>query len=379
MQLNLKEGTLPLKSASGRLFKYNRGYLDSLVRELEEFLEQQEFMNTRSFSRKVMFNHELKANNNVEGINDSLATIEQVIEDAKRTSNSELTHRIINLYHGYQYILKGKSINSETVAELYKILSDKLLSFEDRRRMGEKYREAPVYILQNGRLDDTIDEGLPFEEVPKFMDSFFEYVNNGERFNNETEYFIKSQIMHFYFVYIHPYFDINGRTSRTVAMWYLLNRHIYPYIIFNRAINFAPHYDKLIKEAKGYHELTKFLEYMLIAVKTELEKEYMMHYLHGLSAREWGAVDYQTVEYLLSMNGSKTVIDYTCFYNRLNDKKKNKDVYETMLQPLIADGTIHIVRETKKYMYEGEKNLEIELCPERIADIDTSMIKRLKL
>ena len=65
MQLNFKEGTLPLKTASGRLFRYNREYLDSLVRELEEFLEQEEFMKTRSFSRKVMFNHELKANNTV--------------------------------------------------------------------------------------------------------------------------------------------------------------------------------------------------------------------------------------------------------------------------------------------------------------------------
>ena len=43
--------------------------------------------------------------------------------------------------------------------------------------------------------------------------------------------------MHFYFVYIHPYFDVNGRTSRTLAMWYLLNEEAYPYIIFNRAIN----------------------------------------------------------------------------------------------------------------------------------------------
>ena len=360
-------------------FRYNKDYLDDLIRELEEFLEKQEFMNTRNFSRKVMFNHELKANNTVEGINDSLVTIERVIEDAKRTSNSELTHRIINLYHGYQYILKRKGINEETVAELYKILSDKLLCYEDRIRMGDKYREAPVYILQNGRLDDTIDQGLPYTDVPKYMESFFEYVNNGESFSNQTEYFIKSQIMHFYFVYIHPYFDINGRTSRTVAMWYLLNRGIYPYIIFNRAISFAPHYDALIKEAKNRYELTKFLEYMLIAVKKELEKEYMMHYLHGLSAREWGAVDFQTVEYLLSMNGSKTVIDYTCFYNRLNDKKKNRDIYETMLEPLISDGTIHVVRETKKNMYEGQKNLEIELCPERIKEIDTSLVKRLKL
>mgnify|MGYP003296361204 FL=1 len=76
--------------------------------------------------------------------------------------------------------------------------------------------------------------------------------------------------MHFYFVYIHPYFDINGRTSRTVAMWYLLNNSIYPYIIFNRGINFDSTYDKTIRECKDRYEITKFLKYMLINVKKEL-------------------------------------------------------------------------------------------------------------
>lgn len=378
-KLMLREGILPLKTVSGRLFRYTKDYLEGLIKELESFLEQQEFMNNRTFSKKVMFSHEIKANNTVEGINDSIAVIQRVIEDAKNVSDSELSHRIINLYHGYQYILKRKKITEENVAELYQILSQNLLSIDDRIRMGDKYRTAPVYILQSGRLDNSMDEGLPYNMVPEYMKEFFDYVNNGQSFSNPTEYFIKSQIMHFYFVYIHPYFDINGRTSRTVAMWYLLNRHIYPYIIFNRGINFDPHYDRLIKAAKGTHELTKFLEYMLLTVKKELEKEYMIHYLHEQTAREWGVVDYQTVEYLLSMNGCKTAIDYTVFYNRFNDKKRNQEVFETMLQPLIDDGTIHVVRETKKLMYPGQQNVEIELSQDRIAEIDTSMIKRLTI
>ena len=70
------------------------------------------------------------------------------------------------------------------------------------------------------------------------MNQLFEFINNNELEETEINKFIKSQIMHFYFVYIHPYFDVNGRTSRTVAMWYLLNNKNYPYIIFNRAIEF---------------------------------------------------------------------------------------------------------------------------------------------
>ena len=62
-----------------------------------------------------------------------------------------------------------------------------------------------------------------------FMKEFFDSDNNGETFGNATDYFIKSQIMHFYFVYIHPYFDINGRTARTTSLWHLLNEKAYPF------------------------------------------------------------------------------------------------------------------------------------------------------
>lgn len=377
--LNLRRTVLPLKTTTGRVLTINRPFLDDIVEELESFLEGEDFMNNKTFSKKVMFTHEIKANNTVEGINDSVSLIEKVIEDAKSVSDIERRNRIINLYNGYRYILEKHEITEENVGELYQILSKGLLCHQDTSRMGKLYRTAPVYILQNGRLDDTMDQGLPAESIPEYMKVFFDYINNGETFNSPTDYFIKSQIMHFYFVYIHPYFDINGRTSRTIAMWYLLNNHIYPYIIFNRGINFNPEYDRVIRECKSRYELTKFLKYMLTTVKRELEKEYLTHYFHELSSRKWNTIDYQTMEYILSMNGNRTALDFTEFYNNFNDKKKAKEVYETMLEPMISDGTISIVRETKKHMFDELPNIVFGLNEDRLHEIDTSKIKRLVL
>ena len=70
-----------------------------------------------------------------------------------------------------KYILKRKVLNEQTITELYKILSDKLLDYEDRR-MGNKYREASVYIIQSNRLDATINQGLPYTDIPKYMETF---------------------------------------------------------------------------------------------------------------------------------------------------------------------------------------------------------------
>lgn len=368
---------LPLKTESGRLFTINREYLSDIVRELESFLEEQDFMNNKTFSKKVLFTHEIKANNTVEGINDSVSLIEKVIDNASQVTDEERRNRIINLYNGYRYILDGKEITEDNVRKLYSILSKDLLNERDISGMGEYYRTAPVYILQKGRLDGTMDHGLDAEVVPDYMKEFFDYVNNGETFATATDCFIKSQIMHFYFVYIHPYFDINGRTSRTVAMWYLLNNQIYHYIIFNRGISFDSMYDSVIKDCKDKYEVSKFLKYMLINVKKELEKEYMMHYLRELSGRKWETLDYQTIQYILSMNGNLTVLDFASMYNRFNDKKKVKEVFNTMLLPLIEEGTLVVDRETKKFMYDNEPNLVLSLNKKRLNDIDRSSIIRI--
>ena len=74
--------------------------------------------------------------------------------------------------------------------------------------------------------------------------------------------------MHFYFVYIHPYFDVNGRTSRTMSMWYLLKNEAYPFIIFNRGISFkGSKYDRVIKDTKESNDMTCFLLMMLETLK----------------------------------------------------------------------------------------------------------------
>ena len=159
-KLNLKREVLPLKTETGRLFTINREFLADLVEELESFLQNEDFMNNRTFSKKVLFTHEIKANNTVEGINDSVSLIEKVIENAKSVSDVERRNRIINLYNGYRYILEGQEINEDTVKYLYNILSKGLLDIRDEERMGDKYRTAPVYILRNGRLDGTIYESI---------------------------------------------------------------------------------------------------------------------------------------------------------------------------------------------------------------------------
>ena len=92
---------------------------------------------------------------------------------------------------------------------LYDILSFNLLDERDLARMGTYYREAPVYILKNGRLDMELEEGVYYLKIAELMEYYFAFFNAPTFSQTMTDQYVKSQILHFYFVYIHPYFDVN--------------------------------------------------------------------------------------------------------------------------------------------------------------------------
>ena len=356
----------------------NENYYQDIKNELEEFLLDEDWLKRKEFVQRILFNQEIKANNSIEGINDDLRLIEDVINNNTNISDEKRRKEIINLYNGYRYILTNKDIDKEHLKELYRILSDGLLCKEDIDRMGEYYREDIVYILKKGRLDMELSQGLEYSLIDKYMNIYFDYINKNSD-GTITDTFVKSQIMHFYFVYIHPYFDVNGRTSRTMAMWYLLNKEAYPYIIFNRAINNnASNYDEAIMDTKNNADISFFIKYMMINVKKELEKEIIMKDIRDNTTYKMNAIDYQAINYILSMKGDINVLTFSSLYRRDNDYMKVREIYLQVLRPLIDKGILQVLRLTNKDMFYGYRNEVLRINPNRF-DRDNPKIRRLDL
>ena len=376
-----KREYLDLPTEKGTRFYLRKEPLMPIYDELEEFLTTNHNMGNLHFAKKMLFSHEIKANNQVEGYGDDLSVIESVIEKKTDRIKDEMARkRIYNLYRGYQYILRHHKVDAEHLKELYKILSKDLLNESDLSRMGEYYRTATVYILKNGRLDTELDEGVNSENIEKLLGYYFDFFNNANFPKTMTDEYIKSQILHFYFVYIHPYFDGNGRTSRTMSLWHLLKSESYPYIIFNRGIGFAGSiYDSLISEAKVNHDITYFLRFMLETVKLELEKESVMQGVANNSSYKLSGIDYQTMLYLLSMKGTKTIGDFIHFYNRFNDKKKPSEIYHEMIRPLIEAGILKVVGTTKKMLSSDLPNMFLEFNEDLLPRENELHLKRLKI
>ena len=389
---------LKLPHESGGYFGITKDVYAALKEETEEFLKGEEFLNSHEFARKVMLTHEIKANNTLEGIRDDITLIQSVIaipsilqqsfisvgniiiqsviNDASKVKDEKQRRQIINLYEGYKYVLSHDDITEESLNELYRILSNGLLSPRDLSRMGKYYREDDVYILFNGRMDNTMDKGVAPSLIEELVQSYLNFIN--EPFNEEcmTDYFIKSCIMHFYLEYIHPYFDVNSRTTRTVALWYLMKNACYPFIIFNRGITLdKTAYERMLVDTKKSKDISYFIRYMLARTKRELEKEYLIHQI-AESSPKLSVLDYQTLAYFLEMKGETNVLSFTSLFNFYNTHKRPKELYETMIDPLIQKGVLVVERTTGKSMFESKPNEVICISKERYTPGEQK-IKRL--
>lgn len=368
---------LNLEFANGQKIRYNEAYLEKFCTELVELLSGEDYMRKISFAKRMMMSQELKSNNTIEGINDDLTRIDEVIKKKSSLSEHE-RKRIINLYHGYQYVLTHKKIDKEHLKELYRILSADLSSKYDKENMGEYYRTKPVYILKGIHIGDDMFTGMAADRIDYYMDQFFAYINEDNP-KDEIENFIKSQVMHFYFVYIHPFFDINGRTSRTLSLWHLLNTKTYPYIIFNQAIAFAKQdYEKAIIAGRSHGDITLFLKYMITHVETELEKEHVLHSIVENTEETLSNEDLQLLNYVLTMKSQLTIKDLVTFYNGYNPPKKPHILLQERIIPLVEKGVILQREKTKGMITRTIPNTKFSLNP-NVIDVNPTKVKHLSL
>lgn len=373
----MKDDFAYLKLDKTRKLIVNYRQLESYKDDIMRFLDNDD-MRTLSFAKRAMMSQEIKANNAIEGINDDLSIIDEVIKNKSSFSDRE-KKRIINLYHGYQYILTHKDINKETLRELYLLLSDEILNDYDKTSMGEYYRTKPVYILKGSRINNGYYEGVDSKQINEYMNYYIDYINSDFLTDNEINCFIKSQIMHFYFVHIHPYPDVNGRTSRTVAMWYLLNNKSYPYVIFNRAISFSQSmYEKNLIITRETDNITSFLKYMLKNTLLELEKEYVIENIKRNSEANLTKVDLQMIEYLLTTNSNLTAKDLAVTYDSYNEHRRVNTIIDERIMPLVEKNIFVRKNDTKSFIDGTRHNFNISLNKE-LLDIKKEKMKYLKI
>lgn len=178
-----------------------------------KILYKQESMSDE-YSNKAMVD-ETAATFDIEDIDYSLQSVRDIF--AGLAPKDKMEERIAGMKKGIDFINdKSNVINEENLYALYKLSIWDSLDEHDFLADGELYRND-VVIIHDGF--NQIHRGLDYDKLPKYMNDLIKYINNDDK--NEL---VKAAIIHFYISYLHPYFDGNGRMSRLVQMWHLVQQ-----------------------------------------------------------------------------------------------------------------------------------------------------------
>ncbi|KYH34833.1 adenosine monophosphate-protein transferase SoFic [Clostridium tepidiprofundi DSM 19306] len=287
-------------------------------------------------------------------------TKELVENDSIPRNKSE--QMILNNYYALQYILNNidNPLNEEIILDIYRILTKNTLNKDE---IVDKYRNDFVGVWD--RKQNCFSYKAPHHsKVQELMNSLLSFIHN----NTDIHPLIKACIIHFYFVYIHPFFDGNGRTARAISYMYLLQEGYDFFRFFSISSMIKDErkkYYEAIENTEIYDsDMTYFVDYYLTMIVKSMknvidkfEKEYGKRLIRDildkvgitLSKRQ-----YKVINFFIAANKNIITID--------EYKKKNKISYETArtdLNQLTLLGFFQKTKIGKKYVYKFNKVNEI--------------------
>lgn len=214
------------------------------------------FSSNREEMRRARIYSEVEGSLNIEGYNSTRALFDRLQAGKEPEGLNEIIIR--NMGRALTFIESAPAFDAENLFRLYTLVSEDTLAPEQRLRPGERYRYDMVFVSSYN--------GAPTEEIPACMDSLFRFAAAGVKDPDPLIRFLLPHIVHYYMVYVHPYFDCNGRMARLCSLWVaeLTAAGNAPYFI-SEAISDtkSDYYRALSKTRDARNDLTHFLIYVL--------------------------------------------------------------------------------------------------------------------
>lgn len=171
-----------------------------------------------------------------------------------RTPKNKSEQMVKNNYEALTYVLENidAPITKETIFQIYSLVTKDTL---EEPAASDCYRSEPAFVRsQRGEVVHTA--------VPQMMDALVAFIAD-----SELSPLIKACVAHFYFVYVHPFIDGNGRTARALSYMILLQAgyDFFRYFSISGVIaEERSKYYKAIKDVEddGY-DMTYFIDYSI--------------------------------------------------------------------------------------------------------------------
>ena len=239
---------------------------------------------------KILSN-ELDKTNKIEGIETIKSEIYSSLKDDKKSSKKN--NKLEGIIKKYKDIMEKNFKDTQHIDSLssFRKIYDEM--FEDFEKSGNykldgKYFRKDTVKVING-LGNTIHIGINGEEaIEKNMENLIQFMNR-----KDIPFLVKASITHFFFEYIHPFYDGNGRFGRYLLSLYLA-RKLDILTAFSLSYSISKNLDDYYKsfveveDVNNYGEITFFVENILKTIKSgqemiiELLNDSVMKFKHSM-------------------------------------------------------------------------------------------------
>ena len=239
---------------------------------------------------KILSN-ELYKTNKIEGIETVKSEIHSSLKD-DRISNKK-SNKLDGIIKKYKDIMENNFEDTEHIDNLssFRKIYDEM--FEDFKKSGNykldgKYFRKDTVKIING-LGNIIHIGVNGEEaIEKNIESLIEFMNR-----KDITFLLKASIVHFFFEYIHPFYDGNGRFGRYLLSLYLARKldNLTAFSVsYSISRNLDDYYKSFVEveDVNNYGEITFFVENILKTIKNgqemiiELLNDSVMRFKHSM-------------------------------------------------------------------------------------------------
>ena len=239
---------------------------------------------------KILSN-ELYKTNKIEGIEAVKSEIYTSLKDNKKLNNK--SNKLDGIIKKYKDIMEKNFKDTQHIDNLssFRKIYDEM--FEDFEKSGNykldgKYFRKDTVKVING-LGNTIHIGINGEEaIEKNIEDLIQFMNR-----KDIPFLVKASISHFFFEYIHPFYDGNGRFGRYLLSLYLA-RKLDILTAFSVSYSISKNLDDYYKsfveveDVNNYGEITFFVENILKTIKSgqemiiELLNDSVMKFKHSM-------------------------------------------------------------------------------------------------
>ena len=198
---------------------------------------------------------------------------------AKRTEKKG-DKMILNTYRAVKFLNLTQKRNVDTLVQLQQIVTNDVC--DNPNLAGDRFRTGVVTVGTH--------EAPDVELLDYCMKQFFDFYH-GE---NVTSPYIKVAIVHFYFVYMHPFCDGNGRIARLLTSDFLIRSGLnnFSAITLSKTINETAqdYYQALENSENNFHDVTPFIQYILKTVYDNLYEVLDGQDIHIVKHTDWRTV-----------------------------------------------------------------------------------------